>query len=323
MRSIFVISSPTGLGVALLLSAHPVLTTFWTITKYVETTSTPYVYPDIYDIYNITRTIQSSAALTLVGTATSTRIYSLYNVTVIYIYIDPAVVLDKDLIPTSTYDETTRTTVYKVPVLYTAPSYCPTPSTVTSTALAIIPDIATDAVTPTSIATYTDDTGITTVTAFLSLNAVPADDIYTYVHEIPCGGGHSPSAAASNSTSTGYNLVNPQILLEAILASVLGLLSLIFVSSCFWFRRFMLGRPALRWTWNPVPIFVLQILPARSKRSQTLLERQWQAVSYGKKIHLLSKWLFVPSHLMDFVDPGPEFDGEYSGQFTGTFEPLY
>ena len=330
----------------LALLAYPLLVcaTYWTVSSYFEvdmTTSQLGTYTFSYDYitYTTTRTVKPGVSPTATPLSVSTEIVSDEQLTIVYVYLPAGSVAEDDIQTTIPFVDQNALTVYLEPLVYTAPSSCPTRFTVTTMAEVQVPTQVTNLVTPTSITTTVASiNNFTEVTAYLPMGAVPTtaattDNVYTYfiancrnptatgaAYWGPSGGSSSGNFGGGDdgvevcSLLTGCTSLQTWVI---VVASVLpSLFVLGWVESFLWFRQLMLGRIALRFgtvCWILISLWVLcctRTSPERSVEDQARLKIQWDAMSAGTKWKLWWKWGFRHAYPHDLLGFDPRFPNQ-------------
>ncbi|EOA87535.1 uncharacterized protein SETTUDRAFT_161082 [Exserohilum turcica Et28A] len=307
---------------------------FWTYTaRYEEAaTESPYTYYDgsvITDTYTVYRTIKDDVTPTASPYSTSTG-SGFDDLQVIAEYYTAGAIPDSDLIPETTdlfgssasTKSTTTSIEFIMPVTMTAPSSCPTPFTVTTTAAVTVPPEVTAQVTPTSVKTDTSSvTGDYYIhmyeTWYLSAGAAPFTSTTNYYYEYyiaecstppmsyayPTGttSGSDDNDSSSSSWYNGcdYYYCTPFATYVIVVASVIpGLFLLGFIESWFWFRRLMMGKSAMRFgtvCWVLISLWILcftRMQDRRSREDQKLLAEKWKNMGSGAAFKAWWKWGF-------------------------------
>ncbi|KAK3314309.1 hypothetical protein B0H66DRAFT_376025 [Apodospora peruviana] len=294
----------TLLLLLLLANCHLAQATFWTVSSYfVQSVSTRHVGGDdcteSFCFYSYTSTfeVNPTATPTASPVSTSIDVYEASDVTIVYVYLPQGAVLDSDIITTTNLTSDGGYTEYVVPVVYTAPSSCPTPFTVTTYSNVYIPYQVTGQLKPTSTATTvytytTDNSKVTYYTAYLTSGAAPAEssgdpmDAFEYTYYVAncrnptatgdgyygptagsgfggsgsSGGGSGGSGSSDNDDCYYYCVATVRDWVIAIAVVIPSLFLLGFLESWLWFRRLMLGKSTLRVgtiSWIMISLWVL------------------------------------------------------------------
>lgn len=341
---------PAAAYLALLL--HPLLVdaTFWTVTSYYEVVTTvsqfsTFTYSFDYLTYTNTLTVKPGVTPTASAVSVSTAVDTFEQLTIVYIYVAAGSVPEDDIITTTpSYSTVDIETIYVEPVVYTAPSSCPTPFTFSTYSQVILPTEVTSLVTPTSLTTTVIDfdSFLTEVTAYLAPTEVPpltqvtTDFLYTYYIakcQNPTSFGAAPTAVSGGSGGSGGGTGSPNVgvcaglngctSLETWVIVIAALLPSLFllgwVESFLWFRRLMLGKTALRFgtiCWTLISLWVLcftRVSPARSAEDQKALQAQWKSMSAGTVWKLWWKWGFRHAYPVAILGADPRIQGPVPG----------
>lgn len=268
---------------------------FWTYTSRLAALATPSVYTSRNGgvstfTYTDIHTVKPSVTPTASPTSTRTYTGSYDDLELVYAYYGVGAVAESDLVPEYDYSYTRTSTVttsivFSMPVTMTAPTYCPTPFTVTTTATVSVPSQVWDQIKPTS----TINPGVSTrygyygyqysiQTWYLSAGAAPftSTDYMYYNYYVASCSTLPPSRSTrtrtgASTTSTGDDFVSdsggssnsdndgnycyrysyycgtPLRTWIIVIATVVPALFLLgFLESWFWFRRLMTGKSAMR-----------------------------------------------------------------------------
>ncbi|KAK3346872.1 hypothetical protein B0T25DRAFT_592887 [Lasiosphaeria hispida] len=311
--------------------------TLWTVTSYIAV--------------SVQLDVNPTATPTARPVSSSTSIENIYDVTVVYLYVPADKVPDSDLITTTTSYKRGVATYYQQPIIYTAPSSCPTPFTFSTYTNVYVLLHATQLVTPTSTASsiYTPSTGTgdgkyTYITLYLPPSAVPltrnpaTDFVYTYYISNcrnPTATGAAYYGPDSDLDSGSSDLVVCSVLTGCtgwrvwviVVATILPTLFLSgFLSSWFWLRRLMLGKGALRFgtvCWCLITLWIMCFTrhsPARTAQDQEVLKQRWAAIDAGTRVKLWFKWGFRHAYPVHILGPDPR-DAATSATATATMPP--
>jgi hypothetical protein len=265
-------------------------------------------------------------------------------VVVVEVYLPAGAVAETDIQTGPPSIVNHANTVYMEPVVYTAPAFCPTAFTVSTTVLVLIPPEVADQVTPTSVTTIIYGSTYTVVSAFLSLGAAPQasqlDPVYSSFiancrNPTATGSaywgpyGQPPGSTGSTGSSgradklqvcavlTGCTSLRTWIIVVATLLPSLFVLG--WLESYIWFRRLMLGKTALRFgtvCWILISLWVLcltRISPARSAEDQATLRTQWSGMGAGTRWKLWWKWGFRHAYPAELLGPDPRIPNAPAG----------
>lgn len=337
----------------LLLHAAIVRAAFWTVTSnyQYDLTTSAYTYHYLssvdIDVYTTTRTIEKGATPTGPALSTSTSYYSYQDIEYVSVFYPPGAVAQAQLLPeTGVFDTTTddTSTVYYMPVTFTAPASCTSSFTWATTTPVAVPSAVIDQMKPTSTKTelgstytytYSTYTGNDYVTLFLTPGAVPittSSDYYVSKYINHCEKPYSSSdydpydSVTVCSWYSGCTSLKTWIIIIA--AIIPSLFVFGFLESWFWFRRLMTGRSALRFgtiCWILISLWITCFTrkqSARSKDDQKLLREQWNKMSGWAAFKLWWKWGFrhaYPTQLLgqysrNTVGIGPQAEGVPAGQ---------
>lgn len=307
-------------------------TAFWTYTLRrapIQTTSL-YTYRD-GEVTSYTRSIYRQIKTSVTPTVTPIRILTdddVYNdVKTINMYYPTGAVAESDLVDDSYYyQRSTATTAWStvtstsvnmyMPVTMVAPTSCPTPFTISTTASVYVPTVVHDQVTPTSTTRSTrtttrSGTVLYYETWYLSESAAPfeATSNYYYKYYIAdCStppisratpGTNDPDSNSGSGRDCRYycSISSVVTLWIIIIATVLpGLFLLGLLENWLWFRRLMMGKSAMRFGtcfWVMLSLWVLcftRMQDARSKEDQVLLREKYKAMSTGAALKAWLKW---------------------------------
>ncbi|EAQ92110.1 predicted protein [Chaetomium globosum CBS 148.51] len=276
---------------AFLLHLQPAFASFYTVTSYfVLTETSSKLYSTCVEdcrYYTATRTLTVDPTITPTADpiSTTTRTYTYDDLEIVSVFVGPDAVDAGDVFTSSTRVANVFTD-YAVTVVWTAPSSCPTPFTVTTHSPVYLPyDIrpyVTAVSTATSVWTNTRETEtVTWVTKFIDASILPPSSrptgapttnyYYSYFVENcrnPTATGpayYGPTATARGGGSGGggsrggadddwdWNVCSAYtgcVVLATwviVIAVLFPTIFLIgFIESYCWFRRMMLGRSALR-----------------------------------------------------------------------------
>ncbi|KAL2179515.1 uncharacterized protein P884DRAFT_256785 [Thermothelomyces heterothallicus CBS 202.75] len=276
------------------------------------------------------RTVKPTVTPTAKPVSTSTWTYTYNDVEIVSVFLTDGVG-ESDLVPTTTTDDNLYTD-FAVMVTWTAPSSCPTPFTVVSDAYVYIPYDVRPYLEAESTATtvYTDyeDSVHTYLTKYIDPTAVPptarptaqtTDYEYSYyikncrnptatdpseyygpTYTAGSGGsrGGSGSYGGGDRDSTWCSTYTGCVVAAWVIAvaTVLPTIFLLgFVESYLWFRRMMLGKPALRLgtiCWCCLSLWFILLTrrsPGRSPEDQVLLRQYWDTLGAGTRIKLWFK----------------------------------
>jgi hypothetical protein len=322
-------------------------TPFWTYTTrfqdYVSTSKYTYMDGDTSTYsYTYTKTIKSNVTPTSSAYSTSTYEYSYDDeLQLVYAYYSDGAVAESDLeldysatryLPTTS---DTATTVFRMPITYTAPASCPSAFTFSTDETVSVPTQVVDQVTPVSKSTGTPSTYLyygasVTEIWFLSAGAAPlrTTTAYNYRYSIQnCEKPTSYSSYSGGYTSGGdyddlsvcswYSGCTSFKVWVIIIASIIPALFLLgFVESYFWFRRLMLGKGALRFgtiCWICISLWVGCFTRTQSRRSpedQKLLRQKWNNTKAGDAFKLWWRWGFRHAYPVPLL-------GQYSRNTVG------
>ncbi|KAI9867389.1 MAG: hypothetical protein M1813_008947 [Trichoglossum hirsutum] len=331
------------IGLSWLLLFYPPLAaaTYWTVTSYLQVTTTTTFYSFATTGFPRTRTLTAKTDLATTPTAPaisrSTLLRGYEDLTIIYVFL-PDGTLDENAL--QSLDEPYNAsrgalTEYYEPFEYTAPPSCSKSFTFTTFSQVHIPSEAAKQVTPTSVTTSTGYGGYVYVSAYLAPGVIPVQTtagttgfIYSYyiancrspsatasssVYNPYIGGSGSTSGSSSTSylyCSALYCTTRRNVVI--ICATIFpGLFLLGFAESAFWFRRLMLGKGCLRGatiSWVLITLWALCFIRSASRRSkedQAALRVQWEGMSFGRKWSLWWRWGFRHRYPEELLGPEP------------------
>ena len=314
----------------LLLNVHKALayaTSTTTAYVVVTTTTSRDSYADATSTITTTRTVKSYYTPTSQHPiATSTYTNSLLDLEVVQLYLAPGSIEAYKLVDDMGFGlhpggDGGTSTYWIAPVTYTAPTSCPTPFTVKTTATVSVAASQTADLHPTSTNTYSGVWG-PAVTFYLSAAPPGPAPTSTWDYEHYIAKCREPPSSSSSGSGSGLDpdteiCVRRSLCMTwnnwiIVLATVLpGLFVLGFVESFFWFRQLMRGRRAMRLgtlCWTLCSGWVLcftRVTPARDLADQPALCAQWKAMSVGEKWRLWWKWGFRHRYPVDLLGPDP------------------
>ncbi|KAL2268070.1 hypothetical protein VTJ83DRAFT_2916 [Remersonia thermophila] len=304
---------------------------FYTVTSYYVYTLVPQVYPstcsDNCNTYTYTSTLTVNPTVTPTAKPVSTRTlgFSYLDLEVVSVFLPPGAVPSSDLFTAETSTRNTNVfTYYAVSYTMTAPTSCPTPFVVATYGRVHVPDDVTRYISVLSTATtarsYRGETH-TYFTYIIDRTNVPSSRLphpksgWDYTYDVKnCRNPTATGAERWGPSTTGhgggpytgdddYDLtmctvrtgcVELATWLIVIAAVIPSLFLLGFIESYLWFRRLMLGKPALRLgtiSWCLLSLwFILLTRKADARRpgDQALMRNYWKSLSAGTRVRL---WL--------------------------------
>lgn len=338
------------LALTALLAVSTVKATQWTVTSYMVVKETTSVWTALEETYTDTETFGLKDGVTPTVTAalsTETETDTYQDLKVVQIYLDGSDVDSDDMKTTTTYEYNSDDpmTYYAQPIVYTAPSSCPTAFTISTYTNIRVPSEVVDQVTPktvsTSVYTYANGDKYTQVTAYLEsgVASVTANTASDYIYSYYVADCRNPTATGAAYYGPGYgddddddggsvwntcmddSYCSSVAIYAIVLAALLPTIFLLgFLESYLWFRRMMIGKFSLRfgtvlWIFLLLPVLCFtRQCPARDPQTQEALRQQWKKVGFGKAIGLWFRWGFRHRYPVELLGIHPLYHNPPPGQ---------